>query len=193
MASQDELMSQLREQGVDDVAKVRSCHLEGDGQFSVVGQRTRGRRRLREVAAADVIRRAILYELLRPPAVPGYNAPGDAGAGQGRRAGAALAIGAGIAARPRDDLPQVPTEGPGAAVRSAAALAEDLLVPGGGADLGAAVGSVERTCRWCRPNLGVAGSLSGSAPVLVAVAVLATLFAVKQAEARNESTDGFSS
>ena len=42
MISQDELMSQLREQGVDDVAKVRSCHLEGDGQFSVVKNEPEG-------------------------------------------------------------------------------------------------------------------------------------------------------
>ena len=36
MVTRDELMAQLREQGVDDIAKVKSACLEGDGQFSVV-------------------------------------------------------------------------------------------------------------------------------------------------------------
>ena len=36
MVTTDELMAQLREQGVDDVADVKSAHLEGDGHFSVV-------------------------------------------------------------------------------------------------------------------------------------------------------------
>ena len=53
----------------------------------------------------------------RPPAVPGGDGAGDARAGQDGRAGAAVAAGAGPAARPRDDLPEVPAEGPGQALR----------------------------------------------------------------------------
>lgn len=36
MLSREELMSQLREQGIEDPAKVASAHLEGDGQLSVI-------------------------------------------------------------------------------------------------------------------------------------------------------------
>jgi uncharacterized membrane protein YcaP (DUF421 family) len=32
----DELMSELRQQGIDSVAAVRRCYLEGDGHFSVI-------------------------------------------------------------------------------------------------------------------------------------------------------------
>lgn len=37
--SEDELMSQLRLAGVDDVAKVKAAHMEGDGRISVVKKR----------------------------------------------------------------------------------------------------------------------------------------------------------
>ena len=36
LITENELLSQLRKQGVDDVAKVRECRLESDGDFSVV-------------------------------------------------------------------------------------------------------------------------------------------------------------
>lgn len=36
LITKDELMSQLREQGIDDLAKVKSACLEGDGSFSVI-------------------------------------------------------------------------------------------------------------------------------------------------------------
>lgn len=36
MISVDELMSQLREQGIDAVSKVKKCYLEGDGCVSVI-------------------------------------------------------------------------------------------------------------------------------------------------------------
>lgn len=38
----EELMGLLREQGVSDVAEVRSCYLEGDGHVSVIPARTAG-------------------------------------------------------------------------------------------------------------------------------------------------------
>lgn len=34
--TEDELMSQLREHGVDDISRVRKCYLESNGQFSVL-------------------------------------------------------------------------------------------------------------------------------------------------------------
>lgn len=50
LLSHDELMTQLREQGVDDVAKVAKSYMEGDGEISVVtrddsrrGQEQKGR------------------------------------------------------------------------------------------------------------------------------------------------------
>lgn len=36
MISVEELMSQLREQGIDAVSKVKRCYLEGDGRISVI-------------------------------------------------------------------------------------------------------------------------------------------------------------
>ena len=69
-----------------------------------------GGRRLR--AGGDPLRAAD-----RPAAVPGRDGAGDARAGQDGRAGAAVAAGAGPAARPGDDLPEVPAEGAGPAVR----------------------------------------------------------------------------
>lgn len=36
MISMDELMSQLREQGVEQLSEVKKCYLEGDGQISII-------------------------------------------------------------------------------------------------------------------------------------------------------------
>lgn len=36
MITQEELMSQLREQGVENMASVKACYLEGDGKISVL-------------------------------------------------------------------------------------------------------------------------------------------------------------
>jgi len=36
MISVEELMSQLREQGIDAVSRVKRCYLEGDGRISVI-------------------------------------------------------------------------------------------------------------------------------------------------------------
>jgi uncharacterized membrane protein YcaP (DUF421 family) len=36
LITEEELMSQLREQGIDDPAKVKEAYMESDGQFSVV-------------------------------------------------------------------------------------------------------------------------------------------------------------
>ncbi len=41
LITEDELMSQLREQGLDDPAKVKSAHMEPDGQISVVQKKER--------------------------------------------------------------------------------------------------------------------------------------------------------
>jgi len=45
LITEDELMSQLREQGLDDVKKVKEAYLESDGQFSVVQQKQRVHRK----------------------------------------------------------------------------------------------------------------------------------------------------
>jgi uncharacterized membrane protein YcaP (DUF421 family) len=34
--TEEELMAQLREEGVDDIAKVKAAHIEGDGNISVI-------------------------------------------------------------------------------------------------------------------------------------------------------------
>ena len=34
--TEDELLQRLREQGVDDISKVKSCHIEGSGNISVI-------------------------------------------------------------------------------------------------------------------------------------------------------------
>lgn len=45
LITEDELMSQLREQGLDDLKKVKEAHLESDGRFSVVEHRQRTQRK----------------------------------------------------------------------------------------------------------------------------------------------------
>ena len=45
LITEDELMSQLRNQGLDDVKKVKEAYLESDGQFSVVQQKQRVHRK----------------------------------------------------------------------------------------------------------------------------------------------------
>jgi uncharacterized membrane protein YcaP (DUF421 family) len=46
LVTEDELMSQLREQGLDDVKKVKEAYLESDGQFSVVQSRQKQHRKV---------------------------------------------------------------------------------------------------------------------------------------------------
>jgi uncharacterized membrane protein YcaP (DUF421 family) len=41
LITEDELMGQLREQGLDDLEKVKEAYLESDGQFSVVQHKQR--------------------------------------------------------------------------------------------------------------------------------------------------------
>ena len=59
-----------------------------------------------------------LHPADRRPAVPGSHGAGDAGSGQVHRSGPAVTPAAGAAARPGDNLPEVPGEGTVAAVRS---------------------------------------------------------------------------
>ena len=64
---------------------------------------------------------AILYELLdRAAAVPCGDGARDAGAGQECRSGSAVADSTGAARRDRDDLPEVPGEAAGEALRDGA-------------------------------------------------------------------------
>src|SRR5215216_7891079 len=45
LITEDELMSQLREQGLDDVKKVKEAYMESDGQFSVVQHKQKQHRK----------------------------------------------------------------------------------------------------------------------------------------------------
>lgn len=45
MITEDDLLSQLREQGMEDPRQVRLCYLEGDGHLSVIPARSRRRDR----------------------------------------------------------------------------------------------------------------------------------------------------
>jgi uncharacterized membrane protein YcaP (DUF421 family) len=45
--TEDELMTQLREQGLDDVKKVKEAYIESDGQFSVVQNKETQHRKTR--------------------------------------------------------------------------------------------------------------------------------------------------
>jgi uncharacterized membrane protein YcaP (DUF421 family) len=44
MITEEELLGQLRQQGVDDVREVKTCCLEGDGRISVIKTKSRGQK-----------------------------------------------------------------------------------------------------------------------------------------------------
>ena len=44
MITEEELLGQLRQQGVDDVSSVKRCCLEGDGRISVIKSKGRGQK-----------------------------------------------------------------------------------------------------------------------------------------------------
>ena len=91
--------------------RLASLHGAGAGRRHRTRGRTRGRRLL---ARGDPLRAAH-----RPPALPGPHGARDPGTGQVGRAGHPHADAAETAARRGDDLPQVPGEGSGQAVRRA--------------------------------------------------------------------------
>lgn len=48
LITEDELLSQLREQGIEDIKDVKQCCLEGNGEFSIIrhsGERKRGNKK----------------------------------------------------------------------------------------------------------------------------------------------------
>jgi uncharacterized membrane protein YcaP (DUF421 family) len=53
LITEEELMSELRQQGVDNVAEVKRCYLEGDSHFSVItgGSKRAGGQKTRNPAA----------------------------------------------------------------------------------------------------------------------------------------------
>ena len=42
MITEEELLSQLREQGVESVSQVKKCYLEGDGHISIIAEESKG-------------------------------------------------------------------------------------------------------------------------------------------------------
>ncbi|MBA3513882.1 MAG: DUF421 domain-containing protein [Pyrinomonadaceae bacterium] len=43
MITEEELLGQLRQQGLDNISGVKKCYLEGDGRISVIAGKTKGR------------------------------------------------------------------------------------------------------------------------------------------------------
>ena len=107
-----------------------------------------------------------------------------ADAGQGAAARAAPQAQRGGAARPGGDLPEVPGEGPAAALRQRPGPGRRPgPMPPRRADRGAADGPWERAWLWCKRNPWLAGAAGSTAAALVAVAVLLVLYAAEQADA----------
>ena len=42
MITEEELLSQIREQGVESVSQVKKCYLEGDGHISIIAEESKG-------------------------------------------------------------------------------------------------------------------------------------------------------
>src|SRR5262249_40113586 len=136
-----------------------------------------------------------------PAAVPGADAAGHHNAGGLRRAGAAVPPAAEGAARPGDDLFEVPAQGAGqalrecggpggrpGAVRAGRAGAEEGVGWGGGEPIQARpVGGLERGWRWCRRNPALASALAGVLLVVATGATVATVLAVIASEARGRA------
>ena len=97
-----------------------------------------------------------------PAAVPGRDDPGDPGAGEDGRAGAAVAAVPRPAARPRDDLPEVPAKGAGQALRS-----------GRGSWPTTCAASRRASRSWRGRSAGWSGPGAGAGGTAVAAAVMA--------------------
>ena len=92
-------------------------------------------------------------------------------------------------ARPGSDLPQVPGEGPGAALQLGPGPGRGpASSPRGGTDRGATDRARERAWLWCKRNPWLAGAIGSTAAAVVAVAVISTVFAVAQTRAKNRIT-----
>ena len=57
LITKDDLLEQLREQGIDDVEEVKACHLESDGKLSVIRKDAGRQSRQRESAPGSVGRK----------------------------------------------------------------------------------------------------------------------------------------
>lgn len=42
MITEEELLGQLRQQGIEDIGRVKKCYLEGDGRISLIAGKTKG-------------------------------------------------------------------------------------------------------------------------------------------------------
>ena len=107
----------------------------------------------------------------RPAAVPGGHGDGHRDPGHQRRAGPAAAAQCVDSARPGDDLPEVPGEGAGQAVRlGGGAGGGPAAVPGGRADRGAAGRRL-----GARGQVGPAAAGGGGLAAALVVAVASLL------------------